>query len=93
MKLLNRILAPIALTLLSGSVFADPIEPSVAELKAEFMQTQNAKGFSDEATQAFIANAEFNQAVIDAMTKPWEAKPWHQYYPIFLTEKTLRCRT
>lgn len=89
MKLLNRILAPIALTLLSGSVFADQVEPNVAELKAEFLQTQNAKGFSDVETQAFIDNAEFNQAVIDAMTKPWEAKPWHQYYPIFLTEKRL----
>ncbi|MCL1058234.1 lytic murein transglycosylase B [Shewanella gelidimarina] len=89
MTLLNRFIAPLALTILSVSAFANAIEPSVDELKAEFIQTQNAKGFSDAETQAFIDNAEFNQAVIDAMTKPWEAKPWHQYYPIFLTEKRL----
>jgi membrane-bound lytic murein transglycosylase B len=30
--------------------------------------------------------AEYQQAIIDAMTKPAEAKPWFVYRPIFLTE-------
>lgn len=89
MTLLNRFIAPIALTILSSSAFANAIEPSVNELKSEFIQTQKTKGFSEKETQDFISNAVFNQAVIDAMTKPWEAKPWHQYYPIFLTKKRL----
>ncbi|HAY93238.1 lytic murein transglycosylase, partial [Shewanella sp.] len=38
---------------------------------------------------AFLDKAKYNQGVIDAMTRPWEAKPWHVYYPIFLTEKRL----
>lgn len=33
--------------------------------------------------------AKKEQAVLDAIKSPWEAKPWHQYYPIFLTDKRL----
>ncbi|MFD1007109.1 MULTISPECIES: lytic murein transglycosylase B [Oceanisphaera] len=36
-----------------------------------------------------LAKAEYQQSIIDAMTRPAEAKPWHQYRPIFLTEKRL----
>ena len=28
-----------------------------------------------------------NQSILDAISRPWEAKPWHQYHPIFLTDK------
>ncbi|HET8817544.1 MAG TPA: lytic murein transglycosylase B [Pseudidiomarina sp.] len=38
---------------------------------------------------AILDSAQLNQAVLDAIQRPWEAKPWHQYYPIFLTEKRL----
>ncbi|ABZ77783.1 lytic murein transglycosylase B [Shewanella halifaxensis HAW-EB4] len=89
MTLLKRILAPLALTLFSYSAVAATVETDVETLKAEFIKAQNAKGFDSAKTADFIKNAEYNQAVIDAMTKPWEAKPWHQYYPIFLTDKRL----
>lgn len=59
------------------------------QLKAEFIETQMQQGFSRSEVEAFLAKAKYNQAVIDAITRPWEAKPWHQYYPIFLTEKRL----
>lgn len=36
-----------------------------------------------------LASAEKNQKVLSAIASPWEAKPWHQYYPIFLTEKRI----
>lgn len=36
-----------------------------------------------------LAQAHYQQSIIDAMTRPAEAKPWHQYRPIFLTEKRL----
>lgn len=38
---------------------------------------------------SLLKQARYNQEVIDAISKPWEAKPWYQYYPIFLTEKRL----
>ncbi|GHA26268.1 lytic murein transglycosylase B [Oceanisphaera arctica] len=37
-----------------------------------------------------MAQATYQQSIIDAMTRPAEAKPWHQYRPIFLTEKRLQ---
>lgn len=30
-----------------------------------------------------------NEDILQGIKKPWEAKPWYQYYPIFLTEKRL----
>ncbi|WOT05925.1 lytic murein transglycosylase B [Shewanella youngdeokensis] len=89
MTLISRFLAPLALAILSSTANAGEAKPSVNALKAEFVKTQQTQGFSEAESIAFIENAHFNQAVIDAMTKPWEAKPWHQYYPIFLTEKRL----
>ncbi|WP_445400312.1 lytic murein transglycosylase B [Zobellella sp. An-6] len=42
-----------------------------------------------ELTRA-MDQANYQQSIIDAMTRPAEAKPWHQYRPIFLTEKRLQ---
>ncbi|GDY24350.1 lytic murein transglycosylase B [Agarivorans sp. Toyoura001] len=33
--------------------------------------------------------ATYQQAVIDAITRPWEARPWHLYRDLFLTEERL----
>ena len=38
---------------------------------------------------AALAKATYQQSIIDAMTRPAEAKPWSQYRPIFLTEKRI----
>ncbi len=66
------------------------IENAASSLKSEFQTTQLALGFSNEEIDTFLSSAKFDQGVIDAMTKPWEAKPWYQYHPIFLTEKRLK---
>ncbi|ART81122.1 lytic murein transglycosylase B [Oceanisphaera avium] len=36
-----------------------------------------------------LSQATYQQAIIDAMTRPAEAKPWHDYRPIFLTDKRI----
>ena len=39
-----------------------------------------------EATaRALLGEAVFRQDIIDAITRPYEAKPWYQYRPLFLT--------
>ncbi len=95
MKIIPTLLA----TLLMGTLCAtapvsaqsdETIEQAADLLKSEFHDTQRASGFSDAEINSFLSSGQFNQGVIDAMTKPWEAKPWHQYYPIFLTEKRLQ---
>ncbi|AZG74453.1 lytic murein transglycosylase B [Shewanella livingstonensis] len=58
-------------------------------LQSAFVKEQVKKGVSKAEVEQFLSTSTFDQSIIDAMTKPWEAKPWHQYYPIFLTDKRL----
>ncbi len=37
-----------------------------------------------------LNEAEFKQSIVDAISRPAEAKPWYAYRPIFLTEKRIR---
>lgn len=39
-----------------------------------------------EQVRAVLERAEYQQAIIDAITRPAEGKPWHEYRPIFLGE-------
>ncbi|MFQ6372200.1 lytic murein transglycosylase B [Shewanella sp. YIC-542] len=77
------------LFLLSSQALATPA-PSVAQLQQQFIAQQQQQGFSAEEVSQFLAGAHKNQQVLDAISRPWEAKPWHQYYPIFLTDKRLQ---
>lgn len=43
-------------------------------------------GFGRDEIAALMAEARYSQDVVDAIRRPWEAKPWHQYRKIFLTE-------
>ncbi len=57
--------------------------------------TADVKGFVDEMVSkhqfdraeltGLLQQARFRQDIIDAITRPAEAKPWYQYRPIFLT--------
>lgn len=40
--------------------------------------------------QAAVQQAELRQPVLDAISKPWEAKPWYQYRPLFITDKRVQ---
>lgn len=40
---------------------------------------------ADQVRKA-LAGARYQQSIIDAITRPAEARPWHEYRPIFLTE-------
>lgn len=90
--LLAPLIAPVGALLLSSVALAAPSDKDGLDqptLTAEFIKSQQDKGFTAEETQAFLAGAKLNQDVLDAISRPWEAKPWHVYYPIFLTEKRL----
>ncbi|QUN05051.1 lytic murein transglycosylase B [Shewanella yunxiaonensis] len=64
--------------------------PTFEQLQQQFIQQQQTQGFSAKETEQFLASAHKNQQVLDAIAKPWEAKPWYQYYPLFLTDKRLQ---
>ena len=37
-----------------------------------------------------LENARFKQSIVDAISRPAEAKPWYKYRPIFITEKRIK---
>ncbi len=43
-------------------------------------------GLDPDFVREVLVDARYQQSIIDAMTRPAEAKPWHEYRPIFLTE-------
>ncbi|WP_372828716.1 lytic murein transglycosylase B [Shewanella sp. UCD-KL12] len=88
----QKLLTPLLVAAFSATANTSPLieDAAVIPLKSEFLQTQQALGFTQVEVEQFLSKANYNQGVIDAMTKPWEAKPWHQYYPIFLTDKRLK---
>ncbi|MCG8434658.1 MAG: lytic murein transglycosylase B [Gammaproteobacteria bacterium] len=47
-------------------------------------------GFDKAELESLFANVSRRQDIIDAITRPAEAKPWYEYKPIFLTESRIR---
>lgn len=44
-------------------------------------------GLQEDELRSLLAEAEYKQSIVDAISRPAEGKPWHQYRPIFLTDK------
>ncbi|MFT6988316.1 MAG: membrane-bound lytic murein transglycosylase B [Paraglaciecola sp.] len=66
------------------------MQASPEELQKQFIDLMVDKHqFTREVIESTLAKANKNETILEAIAKPWEAKPWHQYYPIFLTEKRL----
>lgn len=91
---MKKLTLPITVLLLSSSLGAcshhQAIQSPSKALVDSFIQTQQQKGFTADETKIFLKQAKFNQEALNAISRPWEAKPWYQYYPIFLTEKRLQ---
>jgi membrane-bound lytic murein transglycosylase B len=89
---MQRFLRRVALPGLLACIFpAQAGQPAAIDsAKASFVARQTALGFSETQINDFLAKAQYNQKVIDAISRPWEAKPWHQYRPRFLTEARLK---
>lgn len=46
-------------------------------------------GLPEAQVRAVLAEAEYKQSIIDAISRPAEGKPWHEYRQIFLTDKRI----
>lgn len=76
----------LSLIVASGITAASP-----TKLQKEFVDLMVAKHqFERTEVENILARASKNDDILKAIARPWEAKPWHQYYPIFLTEKRLK---
>ena len=73
-----------------SSQTSSPKSAEHAKKLDQFVQKMVKKHqFEADYIQGFLKDAQPNQQILDAISRPWEAKPWHQYYPIFLTEKRI----
>ncbi len=50
----------------------------------------NDHQFDRNSLKALFADIKYRQDIIDAITKPAEGKEWHQYRPIFITQKRIK---
>jgi membrane-bound lytic murein transglycosylase B len=56
----------------------------------EFVQRAVSEhGLPENEVRVLLAEAEYKQSIIDAISRPAEGKPWHEYRPIFLTSKRI----
>jgi membrane-bound lytic murein transglycosylase B len=75
-----------AVTLLSAAT--SYAEPQDEQQKFINMMVEKHQ-FSKIDLAKLFAQANKNDNILESIAKPWEAKPWYQYHPIFLTEKRL----
>ncbi|MEE9693835.1 lytic murein transglycosylase B [Aeromonas sp. BC14] len=78
MRLAGLLLSLVALT---ATAAVEP--PGLAQL-AEQQQVPLAE------LQAAATQASLRQEVLDTISRPWEAKPWHRYRPLFITPERIR---
>lgn len=83
----------IPLFLLSAALCAAPavaVEGPTAEDRAAFVR-DTAEQFELDAAaiDALLGQAQYQQSIIDAITRPAEAKPWKAYRPIFMTPQRI----
>ena len=60
--------------------------PGQAELVREVARDT---GKSPQALNALLDGAKMQQSILDAISRPAEAKPWKDYRPIFMTDKRI----
>ncbi|MCP4047607.1 MAG: lytic murein transglycosylase B [Gammaproteobacteria bacterium] len=46
-------------------------------------------GLQESEVRALLEQAEYKQSIVDAISRPAEGKPWHEYRKIFLTDKRI----
>ncbi len=93
-------LAPLApLLLLAACAHQPPLTSKATPVPAPatgYVARANVQQFMDEVVQKdglerswverAMNGARKRQAVIDAITRPYESKPWYQYEPLFVTD-------
>jgi membrane-bound lytic murein transglycosylase B len=78
------------MAVLAGAPAAADAPPSYTTGTRAFVAEQAAAlGYSREALTALMADARYRQDIIDAMNRPYEAKPWRDYRQLFLTPERI----
>lgn len=83
---IKRILALVLVCFLSASCLAQP-HPGVEEFAARVAAEHD---LDEQEVLVLLQEARFKQSIVDAISRPAEAKPWYEYRPIFITDKRIR---
>jgi len=85
----STVLAALLLFCLDSSALCAQSMPAPPELPAFAQQVAKTYGLDLREVQATLAQAQYRQSTVDAMSRPAEAKPWKDYRPIFVTGKRI----
>jgi membrane-bound lytic murein transglycosylase B len=80
--------ALLALTTASHASAPDPAAFAAAE-QAFADEVAREGGLDRREVLATVSKARYQQSIIDAISRPAEAKPWKDYRPIFVTERRI----
>ena len=83
------VLAMSGLLLWVSSPAADSLDQQHPGAEAFVDEMVSLHGMDRERVTELLSQAEKHESIINAMTRPAEAKPWHQYRPIFITTKRI----
>ncbi len=56
---------------------------------AHLAEVAKAASMDVETVEALLKDVDKDQSILDRMARPWEAKPWHAYRGLFLTDKRI----
>lgn len=52
-------------------------------------QAVSEHGLAENEVRQLLQGAQYQQSIVDAISRPAEAKAWHEYRPIFLTDERI----
>ena len=82
---MNKICTSLALVMLSISAVAQEHPGTVAFVDRAVSEF----GLEADEVRGLLAEAQFQQSIVDAMSRPAEGKPWFEYRPIFLNQRRI----
>ncbi len=65
------------------------IDLGSARYRELFQELRHRHGFSDEELERLFAGVSIKKRVLELMDTQWEAKPYHLYYPRFVTPQMI----
>jgi len=66
-----------------------PIDLDSTRYRELFKELQNEHGFDGRKLQELFAGVSILKRPLELMDRQWEAKPWYEYYPRFITTQTI----
>jgi len=78
--------APKAADLVQDGQLIDLQQPKYRKLFRELEQ----HGFRQDELRQIFQGQTISKRVLELMDRPWEAKPYYKYFPLFITEQNIR---